>query len=88
MFIFFKIAPMQIFVTMCAHVVDQCTNRCTRRKVIVNAQPPTRKPKMKKISQENRKILLEVYPRAARLHPEQKGGREKGRVGRMATDKT
>ena len=32
-----------------AHVVAQCTNRCTRRKIIVNAQPPTRKPKMKKI---------------------------------------
>ena len=29
-----------------------------------------------------------IYPRAARLHPEQKGGRENRREGRMATDKT
>ena len=47
-----------------AHVVAQCTNRCTRRKVIVNAQPPRRKPKMKKICcYENRKTTRRTSAR-------------------------
>ena len=66
-----------------------CTNRCTRRKVIVNAQPPRRKPKMKKICcYENRKTTRRTSARGTSSSGAQRGGREKRREGRMATDKT
>ena len=57
-----------------AHVVAQCTNRCTRRKVNVIDQPTNRKTENEeKVSIRKEGKLLELSPRAARLHPEQKG---------------
>ena len=47
-----------------AHEVAQCTNRCTRRKIIVNAQPPTRKPRMKKICRHESRKKYSEYIRA------------------------
>ena len=65
-----------------AHVVAQCTNRCTRRKVIVNAQPPRRKPKMKKICwHENRKTARRKSARGTSSSGEQREGeRNEGRA--------
>ena len=65
-----------------AHVVAQCTNRCTRRKVIVNAQPPSRKPKMKKICcYENRKTTRRTSARGTSSSGEHREGeRNEGRA--------
>ena len=51
-------------------------------KVNVNAQPTTKKiENEEKMLPRKEEKLLELSPRAARLHPEPKGGREKNKGG-------
>ena len=65
-----------------ASVVAQCTNRCTRRKGAVNAQPTnTEKPKMKKTRHHEEVVKCQnESTRVARLQSEPQG-RERRRVG-------
>ena len=65
-----------------APVLAQCTNRCTRRKGAVNAQPTnTEKPKMKKTRHHEEVVKCQnESTRVARLQSEPQG-RERRRVG-------
>ena len=65
-----------------APVLAQCTNRCTRRKGAVNAQPTnTEKPKMKKTRHHEKVVKCQnESTRVARLQLEPHG-RERRRVG-------
>ena len=65
-----------------APVLAQCTNRCTRRKGAVNAQPTnTEKPKMKKTRHHEKVVKCQnESTRVARLQSEPQG-RERRRVG-------